>query len=437
MKIPPQNIEMEKSILAGCLLYPDIVEEVRNILLPEYFYKIANAKIIEIIFENYKKQQPTDLIAITTSLKNKGQLRKIGGAVYLASILEVPIPVDVEYSCEQIKEAFILRKTVEILHENIKLCFANNPSSEIIDNTQKAILSLSDNITNKSFISMKKLTDESIERYEVLEKKGERKIKTGFHEFDTVCGGISGSKLITIAARPRVGKTAMMVCMALYMAKRGHKIGIFELEMDKEDLFDRIIAGETGIDTVKLNTGRLDKQAWLNITEAAGRNYDLPILIDDTGGLKTMELKRRIRKMKKSGCEVIFIDQLSKIVGDRRKSKFEEVTGIVEELGTLKKELRIPIILLAQINRKATENTAGRPTLENLKNSGQIEEESDIIILLNRPYLYTRKEEQERLVYFEVAKNRGGPERLITLDWDKKTTTFSNPIQEVEHENWN
>lgn len=430
-KIPPQNLEMEESVLAGCLLFPSFLEDVVDNLLPDHFYKSAHQKIFSVIILQIKQKKPVDLAVISTVLREKGLLEEIGGATYLAQLLDIPIPSNMEYACEKLREAATLRKTIEICHKTIKSCFDNNDAKEIIDNIQRDILNI-DNFSIDNFITMEELTPQSIDRYENLKKdNGDYKIKTGFYEFDTLIGGLSGSKLIIIAARPRVGKTSIMLNMAQYMSQRGDMVGIFEIEMDKEDLDDRLMASLTGINTIRLQSPKhLNPKEWSLIVDAASKKYNMPIVIDDTGGIKINELKRRCRKMKKLGCKIIFIDQLSKIIGNRKKSKFEEATEIVEELGHLKKELRMPIVLLAQINRQSINRAGQRPMLEDLKNTGQLEEEGDIVILLHRPFVYTKNPDDEDKALFDVAKARGAPERTINLEWKGKTTSFLNPQQD-------
>ena len=431
LRIPPQNIEIEESILASCLLFPETVEDIIDNLLPKHFYKSAHQKIFSAIINQHKQKKPIDAVNIMTALKESNKLNETGGAAYLAALMDAPVAINTEHACEKIRECATLRKTIEICNKTIAACFDNSDAKEIVNNIQMDILNI-DNFSIDNFITMKELTPLSLDRYENAKKgDGAHKIKTGFYEFDTLIGGLSGSKLIIIAARPRIGKTSILLNMAKYIAQHGDMVGIFEIEMDKEDLDDRIMASLTGINTIKLQSGKyLSQEDWQDITNAASIKYDMPIIIDDTGGLKINEMKRRIRKMKKMGCKIIFIDQLSKIIGNRKKTKFEETTEVVEELGHLKKELRIPIVLLAQISRQAINRIGQRPMLEDLKNSGQLEEEGDIVILLHRPYVYTKNPDDDRKALFDVAKARGAPERTINLEWDGKTTSFINPQQE-------
>lgn len=431
LRVPPQNIEIEQSILSGCLQYPDFLEDAVDNILPEHFYKTSHQELFLTIIQQYKQKNPIDSASLYTALKENKLLDKVGGATYLAQLLDVPVPSSMEYACEKLREVATLRKTIEICNKTIIACFDNQNPKEVIDTIQKEILSV-DDFSVDNFITMKELTPQSIDRYENAKKdNGDYKIKTGFYEFDTLIGGLSGSKLIIIAARPRVGKTSIMLNIARYMSQRGDMVGIFEIEMDKEDLDDRLMASFTGINTIRLQSPKhLTPKEWSSIIDAASKKYNMPIVIDDTGGIKISELKRRCRKMKKLGCKIIFIDQLSKIIGNRKKSKFEEATEIVEELGHLKKELRMPIVLLAQINRQSINRAGQRPMLEDLKNTGQLEEEGDIVILLHRPFVYTKDADDEDKALFDVAKARGAPERTINLKWDGKTTSFSNPSQD-------
>ena len=431
-RVLPQDIEIEQSIISGCLHEVDYLNDAVDNILPEHFHRSSHQEIFSAIIKQHKQNNPVELSLMFAVLKEAGLLDKIGGASYLTVLYDTPVPSNMEYFCNKLKETAVLRKTIGICNKTITACFENNNATEIIDNIQKEILG-ADDFSVDNFVTMKDLTPQSIDRYEKAGKgEGDYKIKTGFHEFDSLIGGgLSGSRLIIIAGRPRMGKTSLMLNMSQNMAQRGDMVGIFEIEMDKEDIDDRIMASLTGINMLKLRTGKfLSAKDWQKINEAAEKKYELPIVIDDTGGLKISELKRRSRKMKKMGCKIIFIDQLSKIIGNRGKPKFEEVSEIVDEISHLKKELRIPIVLLAQINRQAITRIGKRPMLEDLKSTGQLEEDADIVILLHRPFVYTKNPDDEDHALFDVAKVKDGSEREINLRWDGKTTSFTNPPQD-------
>lgn len=424
----PSDLYTEQRILSGCLQFPEQLETALENIKPDDFYSNAHRQIFQAIVDMSERKEPIDLGTLAMELKKRGELNNSINIEGLVKVMDnVPIPSSMPYSCKAIEEKARLRALIHYCNTIQNKCHDETiEPKEIIDQAQRLVLDIG--IGGDNFTDMQELTSQSMERYEdSYENRNVKGIKTGFLEFDSYTGGFKGSKLIIIAGRPRMGKTALMLNMAKRMATHGHKVGILSLEMDKEELDDRFISGETGIDTVKLHTGEgLSKQNWKDIVTVSEEKYNWPIIIDDTGGLKIAELKRRARKMKKAGCEIIFIDQLSKIVGDRRKSKFEEATGIVEEVDRLKKELRMPIVLLAQIRRVESDKM---PTLENLKNTGQLEEDADMVILIHRPYEYNRKEEHAKSAQLSIAKNRLGPSFLTRLEWDARTTTFSNPTQ--------
>ena len=423
-ELPPQNIETEESVLAGCILHPDYAEQALDILKPEHFYRTAHQQIFKIIGNLTEQKEPVDLITVATKFKAKGAVS------FVAALIDNPVPINIEHSCNIIKERAMLRTAINICSRIRTDCYQTDNPQETISQAQADILNI-DSISQKTFSTLEELTIEGLDRYEEMShQEKETGIKSGFLELDTLTGGFRGSKLILLAGRPGSGKTALMLNMTRNMAKRGHKVGVFSIEMEKEELFDRLMSSETGINSIQLQTGRLNVDEWNSVHEAAARKSNWDITVDDTGGLTINELRRRIRKFHKKGVEIIFIDQLSKIIGDRKKSKFAEMTEIVENLGTLKKEIRIPIVLLCQINRKAEESTNRKPMLGNLKNTGQLEEEADIALIIHREYEYTREENKKHEAVLDLAKHRNGPTRNINLYWNAKTTTFGNPPQE-------
>jgi len=326
-----------------------------------------------------------------------------------------------------------LRELINIQLTNIKKCYETIDIKETLDEVQKSILEVQMFQHKNTYVSMADITYQSIERYERLQEgNGDKAVKTGFPTIDLLTGGgFRGSKLIIIAGRPRMGKTSLLTTMSRNMALKGYKVGIFSIEMDKEDLDDRYMASETGINTLKLSSGKnLTSEDWRLITEAASTKTTWPIYIDDSGGLTVMELKRRARLMSKSGIQIIFIDQLSKIKSGIKGTEYEQKSYIVNELAELKKELRMPVVLLAQINRKLEDRTIKKPTLGDLKSTGSIEEDSDIVIFIHRNYEYSKKEEEKYEGVIEIAKQRSGPTRSIPVNWTPKLTLFTEKTEE-------
>jgi len=431
MKTPPSNIPAEESILAGCMLDYETAVEASTILKPCHFYKEINQRIFEAICTDISEKITPDATTVRSRLKSD----KTGEVLY--GILENPFPTSLDQYARIVIDSYTARQAIRICQE-IQGDVLNNsrPIGEIVNDLQNSSLTLGAD-GKESFTTMRELTEESIDRYEALkDQKITPGIKTGFTILDYLTGGLKGSKLIIIAARPAIGKTAFMCNLAENIARHRNKVGIFELEMDKEELDDRWFSSLTGINTVRLSTPpikkehEINKSEWEKIVEAAGLKYDWPIIIDDSGNLSIDELKRRCRKMYQLGVEVIFIDQLSEIRGDKRKSLFESNTEIVEELGRLKKELRIPIVLLAQLNRQLESREDKEPRLSDLKNTGMLEEKSDMVLLGYRKHVYTELVEDENHAQWHLAKHRGGPIRKIQMRWEPKQAKFQNIARE-------
>lgn len=428
--LPPQSLENEESLLASILVDNRTYHDIVDIITPKDFYRSAHQKIFAAMAELISKKEPVDLATITNCLRRHGQLEEIGGPSYLTQLIDqVPLAVNAPHYARIVREKACLRTLIKTANFIAKRCFEDQHNvPDILDEAQKRINDLTIGGQNDSFTTMEELTHQT---YEYLEKlnagEAPKGIKTGFWELDMLTGGLIGSKLVIIGARPRIGKTSMMLNMSANMAKNGHKVGIFSIEMDKEELDISLLSAESGVNSMRLRFGKgPDKYDWDKIARASGRKSRWSLIIDDTGALPIMELCRRARKMKRDGCEIIFIDQFSKIKGNRRKTKFEEATEIVERLGDLKKDLRMPIVLLAQINRNLEGRDDKKPTLADLKNTGQLEEEADIVLLLHREEEYYPLSKNEGKANLKIAKHRGGPCRDIALNWDAKRTLFTS-----------
>lgn len=433
-KLPPQNIDAEESVLAGCLLYSEMADEAVGLLRESDFYRPSNQKIFAAIQELKRNGEPVDLTTTTTHLKATGQLDTVGGAVNLARLTDTPIPSSVPHYAKLIKNASTLRQTIALCSETITDCFEGHGSlSEILNTLQSRALNLGIDTNSQEFCTMADLSEQSIERYESLRQNTAGKaIRTRYHLFDKLTGGLRGSKLIIVAARPGMGKTAFMCNMVENMARDGVKACVFELEMDKEELDDRWNASLAGINTVRLTSSqKLESDEWERLNAVAAKKSTWPVLIDDTGGMRVDELVRRARIAKRMGAQIIFIDQLSFIRGNGRKSVFEINTEHVEALGQLKKELRIPVVLLAQLNRELEKRGNKKPMLSDLKNTGMLEEAADMVLLGFRKHFYTKLPEDEHHAEWELSKNRGGPTMNIEMVWMPKQARFENKARET------
>lgn len=425
---PPQDLDIEQSILAGCILYNGMADEALDIISPDDFYKTAHRKIFNSIKLLNNKNKAIDLPSVAMALKESNKLDEIGGGVYLAHISDTaPLPSNMPSFCERLKNLSNLRKIINICNNTSNTCFDTSIDlTEIINKFQSEALNL-ETSTSSSFITKEELTNQSIERYtKAKDGKAEQALPTGYPTFDRFLGGgFCGPKLIIIAARPGVGKTAIMCNLIKNMCSRNIFCGVFELEMQKEELDDRWISEDADINTMRLTQPPgPSAPEWSRIMSKASEQSTWRLLIDDHGGIDIQELKRRCRKMKKEGAQIIFIDQLSKISGNRKMSVFERNTEHVEELGFLKKEIGIPIVLLAQLNRDLEKRNNKKPIPSDLKNTGQLEEEADVILLGYRKYIHTKDKADETYAEWEIAKNRQGATWNVEMSFNPQRMRF-------------
>ena len=414
-KIPPQSIETEESILSKILLFPD--SNMIEALTPEDFYKTSHQIIFKACFDLHKKKQNIDLVTVADSLKD---IKGIGSQ--LAQITEAPVATNTEQYVLKLKGYRALRNLIFKSQQIIDSCFITDDPMETLDKAQSEINHIEIEGSKETFQAMPEAMEEAYNRYEALNtgKKG-LSIRTGYKELDYVLGGLRGSKLITLAGRPAMGKTAFMLNLARQISD---KVGIFSLEMDKEELIDRLICIESKVNTMRLTGTGPDSEDWRKLNNGMSILNNRQIIIDDTPA-SIMELKRRARLLKKMGCKIIFIDQLSKIKGDRTIKRFERISEQVNLLADLKKELRMPIVLLAQLNREVDKRNTKLPQLSDLKDTGSLEEDSDIVIFVHRAYEYNKDQELKKKAQIFVAKQRGGPTRIIeSIGWDGKYTEF-------------
>lgn len=424
-RIPAHMEDIEESILSACLIFPEMRKEILNLVTEQDFYKLLHQSIFGAIVELEKSREPVDLITVSAKLSGKIQ----GISSILGKISTCPVPTNIEYYTDRITNCRKLRDMQAVVSKAMNDCFDTTVEfPDVADFVNRQIVEIGGGGINQ-FITMRQLTERSAERYEKirngLEPDG---VMTGFPTLDRLTGGLKGSKLVIIAARPGMGKTALACNMVANMAKRSIKSGVFSLEMDADELDDRWNSSETGINGSTLKSGgRIDKASWSRLIDVFEMKYHWPVIIDDGGGMNIVELKRRAQKMKQQGAEVIFIDQLSHIRPTKdmlRRTTFEINTAHVEELAFLKKELKIPIVLLAQLNRELEKRADKKPMLSDMKNTGALEEAADIVLLGYRLYPYTRKPEDEGHAEWEIAKQRSGPTWNIHMQWQPKFTRF-------------
>ena len=371
-----------------------------------------------------------DAATVADKLDNK--IPNIG--LYLSTVMDYAITSEIQSHIQLVLEHSALRQAIQlsVKYQNI-LAECTSNVVDTLDEMQTQFLQLGVRGQKQQFANMNQLMSESITRYQELQRGKERGVGSGFRILDQATGGFTGSQFIVLAGRPGQGKTTIAMNILNYLGEYDIKCGISSMEMDAAELNDRQISQFTGINATRLRKkGGLGKDDWQRVLQAAARISEWPIIIDDEGGLTVAEIKRRARLMVKDGARLIIIDQLSKI-RSKGKDRFEKAANAVNELSQLPKELRTPVILIAQINREAEKNKGknvermtNKPAKWMLKDTGTLEEDADIVLLIYRPFEYTKDPADENFANLELAKHRGGPTCDIPLRWDGKRFQFKD-----------
>ncbi len=443
-KLPPQHIEAEQSVLGGILIENYAINKVMEILKADDFYRESHRKIYEALIVLSERDEPADSITLMNELKNSGHLDSVGGASYVASLIDlVPTAANIEYYAKIVKEKAILRKLIQTSTEIITQSYEDRGDVEgFLDEAERAIFDISENRVRPSFYPIKDIVKGS---FKILERLYEKKelvtgVPSGFKDLDRMTAGFQPSDLIIVAGRPSMGKTAFCLNVAQYAAiEKKNPVAIFSLEMSKEQLVIRMLCSEAHVEGTKLRSGFLSESDWPRLTIAAGNLSDAPIYIDDTAALSVLELRAKARRLKteRGGLGMLIVDYLQLMKGRARvESRQQEISEISRSLKALAKELNIPVIAVSQLSRKTEERTGNRPQLSDLRESGAIEQDADLILFIYRDEVYNRSEDNPNRGKAEIiiGKQRNGPIGKIDLAFLDKFTTFKELYRgEVEN----
>jgi len=442
-KLPPQNIEAEQSVLGGILIENESINKVMEILTADDFYRDAHRKIFNALINLSERDEPADLITVKNELQKTNQLDSIGGASYITSLMDsVPTAANIEYYAKIVKEKAILRNLIQTSTEIITKSYEDREDvEELLDEAERGIFQISENRVRPSFYPIKKIVKDSFEIFQRLYEKKElvTGVPSGFKELDRYTAGFHASDLIIVAGRPSMGKTALCLNLAQHAAIENKiTVGIFSLEMSKEQLVIRMFCSEARVEGNRLRTGFLTESDWPKLTIAAGNLSEAPIFIDDTPALSVLELRAKARRLKSEhGLGMLIIDYLQLMRGRSRvESRQQEISEISRSLKALTKELNIPVIAVSQLSRKTEERTGNRPQLSDLRESGAIEQDADLILFLYRDEVYNRSEDNPNKGKAEliIGKQRNGPIGKIELAFFDKFTTFKE-LYKGESEN--
>ncbi len=440
-RIPPQNIEAEQAVLGAILLDKDALITVVDILAADDFYRSNHQIIYKTMLELSESGEPIDLITITANLQNKKILDEAGGVAYLTDLANtVPTAANVEYYAKIVEEKSILRRLIRAATEIASTGYLGSENvQEVISDAEKRILELSQKKHHDHFIPIKNVLLETLDRIEFLHSnKGEiTGIPSGFTDLDKMTSGFQRSDLIILAARPSVGKTAFALNVAQNVAARAKQtVAIFSLEMAASQLVQRMISAEGNIDAHKLRTGQMDENDWKKLTMAMTTLSEAPIYIDDTPGITVYDIRAKARRLKaEEGLGLILIDYLQLIHGrGKSDNRQQEISEISRHLKGIARELEVPVIALSQLSRAVEQRQDKRPMLSDIRESGSIEQDADIVAFLYREDYYDRETEKKDIIEIIIGKQRNGPVGKVELVFVKNYNKFLNYAKNMEQE---
>ena len=434
-KIPPHDIDAEQAVLGSMLTDKDAVIAAIETLKEDAFYRDDNKIIYQAILNLYNKSEPIDIITLKDELESMNKFEQVGGYEYLANLPEkVPTTANVQKYIKIVEEKSILRNLIKTANEIIELGYDPTEDVEdIMDGAEKKIFDIMQSKNQKGYTPIKDVLVESIMNLEQLynRKQSVTGVSTGFIQLDYKTAGLHGSELILVAARPAMGKTAFALNIAANAAIRANvPVAIFSLEMSKDQLVTRILASEAMVDSNKIRTGKLEEEDWDKIANTIGPLSESQMFIDDTPGITVMEIRTKCRKLKmEKNIGLVVIDYLQLIQGSNKRSsgsREQEIAEISRSLKILAKELNVPVIALSQLSRAVEQRPDHRPMLSDLRESGSIEQDADIVIFLYRDDYYNKESEKKDIAEVIIAKQRSGTIGPVELLWMGNYTKFVN-----------
>ncbi len=434
LRIPPQNLEAEMALLGSIMLRPEALFDIADIINPDSFYSEKHRIIHETMMELFVKRSPIDLLSVSSVLKEKGWLDQIGGNTYLTEVINVvPSSANIGYYAEIVQKKYMMRRLIEASDHISQIGYDENKElEEMLDNAEKKLFDVTNFNTAHKFVALKDELTEAWERLEKLHTDGEgmRGIPTGFADIDFKLAGFQKSDLIILAARPSMGKTALALDIVRQTAvNHNTPVGIFSLEMSSQQLVDRMLAAQSNVDAWKMRTGKLSRQDdFESIREGLDKLSKAPIYIDDQPGNNILKMRSIARRLKsEKGLGMIVVDYLQLMVPTQTKNDnvVQQVTEISRSLKNLARELEVPVLALSQLSR-AIEQRGGRPRLSDLRDSGSIEQDADVVMFIHREDKYKDEAEKTNIAEILIEKHRNGETGKVELFFNEKKATFQS-----------
>ncbi len=434
-KVPPQNLEAEEAVLGSILLDPDALDRVIEVMAAADFYRDNNRTIFEAMRALSEGGDPIDLITITDALKSRGVLPQIGGATYLATLADsVPSAANVASYARIVRDKAVLRNLIRVSGEIVQSCYDRQDDiDQFLDEAERLIFDVSEQRIRPAFV---KIGDLLIDAYKTIDQWSERKdsvtgVATGFLDLDRKTAGLQPADLVIIASRPSMGKTTFALNIAQYVALHsGASVGFFSLEMTKEQLVMRLLCAEARVDSSRLRTGHADRD-YPRLAMAAGRLNEAPIFIDDSPSLNILEIRAKARRLKREhGLDLIIVDYLQLMHGlpnnKREENRVQELAEISRGLKALAKDLEVPVVALSQLNRQVETRGDRRPIMSDIRESGSIEQDADVIMFIYRDEVYHQESPDEGTAEIIIGKQRNGAIGTVRLSFRGEYTRFEN-----------
>lgn len=439
-RVPPQNIEAEQAVLGAMLIDKEAIAKATEVLSADDFYREAHRVIFSAMLELYNKNEAVDMVTVTEILKRDNKLEDIGGIAYITSLANVVLTAaNVKYHAEIVAEKSVLRQLVRVSTEIAAMGYeANEDVGTLLDTAESRILEISNRKKKNDFTAINDILMDSVQSIESLlqNKGGLTGLPAGFADLDKLTSGLHPSDFIILAARPSMGKTALALNIVQNVALRAHKViggeprsvAFFSLEMSKEQLVNRMLCAEAGIDSQRLRVGEMHDEDWTHLWDACDTMSRAKIYIDDTAGITAMDMRSRARRLKaEHGLDLIVVDYLQLMQGSGKRNnsgdRQQEVSEISRSLKALARELDVPVLALSQLSRSVESRQVKRPMLSDLRESGSLEQDADIVVFLYREDYYNPETENKHTELI-IAKHRNGPVDTVNLFFQKQFTKF-------------
>ena len=435
----PHSVEAEEAVLGSVLTYPEALYDVVTFLKSDDFYIVRNRWIWEAILDLHERRAPIDFLTVTQELERKTRLEEVGGPAYVGALINAtPTPLHAAAYGRMIEETALRRRLIAAAGEIVQLAYELDLDiDQVIDRSEQHLFAVSERRISRDLRPIRDVITDYFERIQYLsDHRGEVVgVPTGFIDLDRLLGGLQKSDLIIVAARPGIGKTSLLLSMALTAArKHNQRVAIFSLEMSAEQLVQRLIASETGIDQHRLRMGDLHDDDWPLFMEATGRLSEAKVWIDDTPSLTSLQMRTKCRRLyAEHGLDLIIIDYLQLMQGDfRSENRVQEISNISRNLKSLARELNVPVMAAAQLSRAVEQRQDKRPILSDLRESGSIEQDADVVMFIYRDEVYNPETEKKNIAEIHIAKHRNGPTGMVELYFRSHLTQFANAaIREV------